>query len=407
MTSLRNIITVEPVCLLFAWSMFMQGPITQSLIMKKVCADLYNETVCTHLGQYPDAENQVHSVSSHWIFFTVLGILPSVVTSMFICSWSDTVGRRLPMLIPSFGATLGSIILILSSVFMHLPYQLIVVNNILVGLGGGFGTLNALTMSYITDITDTTNRTKRIGIVHAMIFLGGTLGLVTGGIVLDKFGYAAVYILYLSLHLSLQLYVIMWIKESLQSKPHDGASGEPQKVRCGGLCNLENPRRVFSVTFKKRSGNKRKHLLILICINMLVILCVSGQMDLIVLFTKHSPLSWSGSLIGSYLATNNILTSLSLLVVFPIYMKCTSEKTRLHDITLAQIGFGFQVIGFVIVSIAVVTWMMFAASLANLVSALPMVVLPSLRSQLVSPHEMGDVLEALVEQPDSEEEITN
>ncbi|XP_070578287.1 proton-coupled folate transporter-like [Ptychodera flava] len=389
-----HLVTVEPACLLFTWAIFMQGPATQQLLIQKVCNSLYNQTICQNLNTFPVAEDHVQTVSSHWVFyFTASMAIPGMVSALFISSWSDIIGRKLPMLIPSFGATLGLTVLVVSSLYMHLPYQLILVAGFLLGCAGGFGTFNVMSVSYISDITDEEQRTKRIGILHAMIFVGGTIGLLTGGILKVKIGFTAVYVTCLSLHFLLILYVAIRVKESLRRKNDDlensAVSNETKRRLCAGLCRLSNAKRAVVVTFRKREDNKRKHLLILIVINFLVMLCIAGQMDLIVLYTQHRPLHWPASILGAYLAFGNVLQSLALLVVFPIYVRCTTPKTRLHDVTVAQIGFLFASIGFTLISLASTTWMMFCASLTSLVAPMPIVILPSLRSKLVDHNELG------------------
>ncbi|XP_078001050.1 proton-coupled folate transporter-like [Glandiceps talaboti] len=391
-----RVVTVEPACMLFTWAIFMQGPATQQLLIQKICESKYNQTVCNNLDKFSEEENAVQSVASHWVFYiTACLAIPCIGSSLFICSWSDTIGRKIPMLIPSCGSVLGSMVMIILSMYMHLPYQLILINSFLIGVGGGFGTFNVLAVTYISDITDIHSRTKRIGLLHAMIFVGGTIGLVTGGLLKDHLGFTSVYVLCLSLHVVLLMFVSMWIKESLRVKEHDGeplygdSASLKSKRLCTGLCSLSNAKRAAIVTFKKRDGNKRKHLLILISVNFLVLMCIAGQFDLIVLYTQHSPLNWPASTLGIYGAFNNVLQATALLVFLPLYMRCTSESKRLHDITLGQIGFCFSVLGYLLICLSSTTPMMFMASLTALVSPLPMAVLPSLRSKLVDHNELG------------------
>ena len=62
-----------------------------------MCDDLYS-------SKNNEALDVVQSISSHWVLGSTLALaLTSIITAQFLGSWSDTYGRKIPMLLPPLG----------------------------------------------------------------------------------------------------------------------------------------------------------------------------------------------------------------------------------------------------------------------------------------------------------------
>ncbi|KAG7171944.1 Solute carrier family 46 member 3-like 1 [Homarus americanus] len=102
-------ITVEPVLFLYMLSVFMLYPALQDLIYTKVCLKDYSKRICDNLHDPVNhvALDTVQTDSSHWVQgSTIMLAVPSIVTAQFLGSWSDTYGRKIPMLLPPVGPCL-------------------------------------------------------------------------------------------------------------------------------------------------------------------------------------------------------------------------------------------------------------------------------------------------------------
>lgn len=210
--SILSSVTVEPVLFLFMLAVFMQYSVFQDLIYQKVCARTFNTTVCSHLydPDNKDSLDYVQNHSSYWILASTLALtIPCIVVSIFLGSWSDIFGRKLPLIVPSFGGIFSSIVFICVSEISSAPLELILLGCALSGLFGGFASCIMATMSYVSDVSTTEGRTTRVLILESMTFLGGTLGPLIGGAMLPATSHAAVFGLILVCHFVIIVYVAL------------------------------------------------------------------------------------------------------------------------------------------------------------------------------------------------------
>lgn len=81
-------------------------PYTVFLCIHQVCLEDYSPAVCDDLyaSKNSDALDAVQSRSSYWVLVSTFTLaLSSIVTAQFLGSWSDTYGRKIPMLLPPLG----------------------------------------------------------------------------------------------------------------------------------------------------------------------------------------------------------------------------------------------------------------------------------------------------------------
>lgn len=74
--------------------------------MQQVCLEDFSQDVCDDLyaRKNSDALDTVQAGSSHWVLGSTLTLsISSVITAQFLGSWSDTYGRKVPMLLPPLG----------------------------------------------------------------------------------------------------------------------------------------------------------------------------------------------------------------------------------------------------------------------------------------------------------------
>ena len=82
------------------------------------------------------------------------------------------------------------------------------------------------------------------------------------------------------------------------------------------------------------------------------LLDIAGDMDLTILYTKHSPLSWLPSTIGIYLALRTAMKGLALVAVVPFLAKMTTHSTPDKDMRWAELALISTVAGYATMALA-------------------------------------------------------
>lgn len=78
----------------------------------QVCLEKYSVAVCDDLYAPVNeaALNYTQTGASHWVLASTLSLtLPSILTAQLLGSWSDTYGRKIPMLLPPVGELLADV----------------------------------------------------------------------------------------------------------------------------------------------------------------------------------------------------------------------------------------------------------------------------------------------------------
>ena len=206
-------ITVEPVLFFYMLCVFMSFPLVQQLAFKKICHAKYDAETCKNLTK--SQEDVVHQETSKWILHQSIALmLPSIAASLILGSWSDKVGRKTVLILPSIGSVLLFTNYILNVAYFSLDVNYILIGVCISGFFGGFATTLLGVFSYISDITDKSQRTVRVAILESMIFLGGTVGNLIGGVLVEHQGFMAAFGLCLGLNVLVILYVSLILPES-------------------------------------------------------------------------------------------------------------------------------------------------------------------------------------------------
>ena len=274
-------ITVEPVLFFYMLCNLMSLPLLQQLAFKKICLSKFDDAICKNLTK--TQEEFVHQKTSKWILYqSVCLTLPSIFASLIFGSWSDKVGRKVILILPSVGSILLYINYILNAVYLSLDVNFLLVGVCISALFGGFATTLLGVFSYISDITDKSQRTLRVAVLESMIFLGGTVGNLIGGVLVDHGGFGAAFGLCLALNVLIILYITFILPESFY--PQENQEGNWALVAVHNHLKAS-----FQVLTKRRPKHQR--------LNMLVI--IFGILTFLLICT-YSNFSWKFNTIGRF-----------------------------------------------------------------------------------------------------------
>ncbi|XP_071996933.1 proton-coupled folate transporter-like isoform X2 [Engystomops pustulosus] len=390
--SLRSIITVEPVLFLFMTGLFLQTPAYQQLILNKVCQESYDDSICTNIQENQEEFKAVQRRGSyimliHIAIMSLLSVLPALVLG----AWSDMGSRRIGMLLPCvFSVASGGLyiaIYYLKSMNVYWTFAAAA----LFGISGGHVSMFLSVFSYLADVTESMNRTFRIGIAESMIFLGGTFGFLLGGSLLEHSTFTVLFGVFCGCNLLGAIYVLIWLQES---KPLNRFNRQLYEEFNGGDESEEKylPAKKSVVTYikdsfntivKKREGqNQLKIHLILLCV-FLINLCNVGEQSISLMFVSYPPRSFNNELYGWYTASKMLISGLWLICTFHWLLKHIKE-TR-----LANIGVIMRTISFLLMAFSTTKWMVFLSGVINAPSGYTVAVLRSVSSKIASPNEQG------------------
>ncbi|XP_045613412.1 proton-coupled folate transporter [Procambarus clarkii] len=372
-------VTVEPVLFLYMLAVFMLHPALQDLIYTKVCLQDYNQGICDNLyaPENHAALNTVQTGSSHWVQGSVFMLaVPSIVTAQFLGSWSDTYGRKIPMLLPPVGAMFASLLYIIMSVHLNeIPVSVILLASFISGICGGFTSCIMTCMSYVAQVSSFHARTVRVGILESMIFVGGTIGPLLGGWVQKVGGRSSTFTFIMTCHAAVVIYIVTFVRNIPPRHP-------PQNSWIRSGCTFQHLRECAGTVVKERQEKRRTYLLWLLTAATIIMICTAGEMDISYLYVKDTPIQWPFEKYTWYFSLKYGLGALALIGILPFCSK-------VPDMILALIGLTSKLVGLVLLGIAWEDTSVFVSAALAMLSTWPLPTLRSAMSKLVEPNEQG------------------
>lgn len=389
-------ITVEPVILIYMVAIFMEVSITSDLMSTKNClkyTNVTNESFCSDLD--PDDRRVVKKETSKWVsYYSACMFAFTLLSSSYVGSWSDIFSRKYTMLIPPVGSIFATIVAILNGYYIDWPIGLILISGFFSGISGGIVAIIASCFGYVADRTSVEQRTKRIVILEAMIFLGATVGMLAGGGInkyvknhhpeLSSFG--VVYGVEIILLVVVLLYIIIRIKkdDDLDSAP---VVDSPSSSLWYRLFNLNHITDSIKMVTKPRNDGHRKDIILLMVIGLLSYFSISIQSTLTYLFLSSEPLRYDQTRYSYFQGATFAISGVALIVGLPITFKILHVK----DTSLAIIGEISKMLGLIVLGISRTDLEVYLCAVLFLFSEFPVPAIRSILSKIVDSNEIGKV----------------
>ena len=366
--------TVEPILLVFMFAQFLSYPVYQHLLYKIVCAESpscnesfrnANETVCSNFNE-SSVEQEVQKQTSYWILYTNLAMgVPSILLSIFYGSVSDQLGRKLFIFLPALGAVMNTgVMLEVAYLPDQLPKYLFLIGAFASGLYGSYSVLNSTAYSYVADVTARSGRTRQIGLLESMTYLGATLSLLVGGIWISRDpSTVSIFWCILACQLAVMLYTVVALPESMyfsgqRSEDRTQMSTYTRKFSQAHKFSRACTRFLLAIHHnisgfcKLLLTNWRVSVLLLaftvVEINFL------GITDVVFLYAMGRPLCWGTSTVGYFLALKVFCNGLAALFILPVML-----ALQLSDTVITMVGLVSGGLGLLIMGVADRTWIMF------------------------------------------------
>ena len=382
-----RIITVEPTVFLFGLAMYLTLPITQqfyyqyyavyylrqlnhsNLTASGMCIDPSLLRVPLHPDQKnsPSVEHYVKSDSSHFILYsTVLNTVLQAISVLVIGPLTDAFGRKMGLIIASFGAGVSYGILLIV-IYFRLSLYVSLVGAVVSGITGNFGVLLMAAFAYAADISSHKMRTLRIGFATAAFFVSDAISEYAGGIWLDRNHCTFEPIMWCAVAACLAaiVYTIVGFPESRSTKilKNSSPSSTNRCFNCSGTCIFASIKAVvlkfwrgIVIFFRPRLVTVELWLaLFTLC---LYTLNTVGVQLIGVLFYKGYPLHWDSATIGNLNSLSSALHGVVIFLVFPF----VTVVLKLADSLIAFLGVIPPIMMFLLVAYygeRLVTWQMF------------------------------------------------
>lgn len=375
----RVYMTVEPILLVFMFAQFLSYPVYQSLVRDMVCdrnsnctatRASHNTTTSSHhaggCSMPSDVDQEVQEATSHWILYTNLALgLPSIFFSILYGSISDQLGRKLFIFLPVLGAALNTgVILEVAYLREQMPLYLCLIGAFSAGVYGGYPVLNSSVYSYASDVTAHSGRTRQLGLLESMTYLGGTLSLLVSGVWMHRdSSYVSIFWSVLACQVLVMLYTILALPESMYFMGHRSEERRPRSTynlkysqthkfsRACGRFFAAIRYNIFSF-FRLLLTNWRVSCLFLVFF--VVEINFMGITDVVFLYSMGKPLCWDLQLIGYFMALKVFCNGLASLFLLPIMI-----AFQFSDMVIIIIGLVSGGASLVLMGVATKTWIMF------------------------------------------------
>ncbi|XP_055909105.1 proton-coupled folate transporter [Eupeodes corollae] len=263
-------ISVEPTMFLYMFAFLFTSVVEQDFFVRKSCLvnNNYSLEICNNLDKFPEIKKEVQITTSKFHQWENISahIFP-IVLALFLGSWSDKRGRKFPLLMGLCGKFIYSIMMVVNARQKSWPVEYVIFTATLpCALTGADVAIFASCFAYISDVSSLKNRTMRVTILDICYLSAMPTGVAFGSYmfnnVLNK-SHASMFAINASIMFVGIVYSIIFLKWQTTSKQRSLR----EITFCGffpDFFDIQHLQDSFGVLAKKRPGNRRSFLIILL-----------------------------------------------------------------------------------------------------------------------------------------------
>ncbi|GAB1598348.1 proton-coupled folate transporter-like isoform X2, partial [Argonauta hians] len=372
---------VEPILFFYMFSQFMFAITFQNFLLNRLCLQSYNKTFCSVMtnGSFIEEENLIQKETSHWILYAnVMLLVPSTIVSFFLGSYSDTISRKIVIVLPIVGSIFMFGIYTLISHLENVNLGFILIGNFLAGIFGGYIGIIMAILSYATHVTKSSFRTIRIGIVESMIFLAGTLGIFLGGFLPKYISYTWIFGIITICAVVALIYAVFVIEDI---SPNENSFHKSLTA----IFKIKHIKDLLAFITKPRDKNEQIVLFMAVGIMGILMFLIMGESDIKLLYLRHSPISATVTQVGYYSSLSNLVQGIGLLVLLPLLKRCFN----VNDFILCLTGLTSRIAGSTILGLSQSITMVYLVPFVRIFLGLSAVSLRGICSRFVLQDEQG------------------
>lgn len=387
-------ITVEPILFLYIFAFMITNVIEQDLFLQKICRinKNYPVDICNNIKNISNEKYKIEvqkTMSNYLLAESVLGNMFSITISLFIGSFSDHYGRKLPLLFGLFGKMIYSFMVIVNILVKSWSIEYILFTALLpCVLTGSDIAIFTSCFSYISDVSSKKNLTFRVTLLNACYLFAIPVGVQLGSYLFNNcFGES--YLLMFSLNLFILCIAFIYGIYSLHWRT---------TIEQDSLKNI-NKKKILTEIFQKKhlketveilteGINKKIILLVLISSIMFSFLREEGKYLYIYSVFKFG---WDIKTYSIFKTTKAFLYFITVLVCTPIMNKIFKWKETI----IIFIGIVMNLIARVFYYVANNSILFYLGGLSSILGPTASPMYKSLLSKLVSENNRGKAFSLL------------
>ncbi|XP_055935851.1 proton-coupled folate transporter-like isoform X2 [Argiope bruennichi] len=388
-----KLITVEPILFLYMMIIFMESNALQELIYIKSCIMLKNPVNISECS-YALKANQTDAtnLATTWSKYTDMCLfIFTFITTFYVGSWSDRLGRKLPMLIPPIGTVIAACINAVLSYFIRIHMAYFFISSFISGVTFGTVGIIATTYGYISDFTLEQSRTKRIIILESMIFIGGTVGIKTAGLFLKHVHYewelnnfVMLFIFEAIISAGIAIYIIFRIPS--YSSDSQSLYGP---LSWSSLFSLRHVGDSLKTVFRFREEGKRAKIILMLIALSLTYMGSVVQLTLSYYFLRT--INWNFDEYTNFHSIQFAVEGLALICIYPLLHRFP----RVPDHCIGMLGLFSRFTGLVVFGLSALStnhdYMVYSCIILYMFSEFPVPALRSILSKTVASDERGRI----------------
>lgn len=407
----------EPIMFIFTSIFVINSSQIPQLLLKKVCLDQYNQTICDSIAQHKKEQVEVQEEATLWAMIIFLcELVPAFFMVLIWGPLTDIFGRRKKLIYLTLAMGMQNLVLAFCAHFPGSSPAYIIISALTAGTYGSFSGVVMITYSFMADVTkdNLARRTKRMAMLESCIYTSAVLsGLVSGHFVVAT-GYTVVFLTNCGLTVILCLYVFILTSkkkrdqyENLSEPAEDESENfsildknevEGNRSPKSSIKSLRyrdidelNPFKLIKQVFKVIINNENRMLISLIMVLYFCSVCVLASDNYIIpLYLKNAPFNFSAEWIGYYIALFSGVGGTSLLVLSFI-----THCFDISDYFVILLGLISQVILYILTGVTRGVVLLFVVRAPCMFYTVPMPSIRSLGTKLISSKEYGAFLGAL------------
>lgn len=186
---------LESVLFLYTTTFAMRFVVTQQLFISKSCLSAYPEEVCTRLAQQNATvrDEVTRNANVHNLLLVLSEFVPASVVSVFLSSWCDKHGNRIPLLVNLCGALVLDAGTVVTVLVFSTPMYVNVLLGLVCGATGGLVCITAIVESSASRSSREDMRAVKFLFVMSALLVGVQLGQLVSGELFSAGGYLPVY----------------------------------------------------------------------------------------------------------------------------------------------------------------------------------------------------------------------
>ena len=366
------------------------------LVISKLCQQNYNSTVCGSLAskQFKAEENIVYEQATTWNTITFASVyIPSLFTVLPIGALADVISKRKILFLPSAIIILQSIIYICCARYKSTHIWFIAFATGLTSIYGDTEGVIAFSSAYLACVTDKgSERTLRLAFLEGCVYLGLGIGSFIAGVLLRYYSFTLAFSLSISASLTNIMYVALFLQETENSKEKEREEEGFDSTRTIlSLCtqSLRNIKKsstnVLSFAKKYFCSAAGRSVVLLLMATFFAAAADLGEVVLITIFVKHSPLSLSASAIGVYHFTLHTIRGTG--VCFLVYI--TAKLFYPSDLTVITVGITSTLATHISIAFSTTKQLLFGFTVLSLASPYGIAGLSAYLTKIVEEEEYG------------------